>query len=337
MSDTSNTNEYELARRARQGDPEALGLLIEQNRERLFALAYAELRHYADAQDAVASALLNVCIHIRHLRRPERMHAWMNSIVRNEARRLRRGPDAPLRLDDFPQESLPSDTLQAVLREIDITQALHQLSPNQAQAIQLFYWQQWSIREIAQCMDHSEGTVKSWLHYGRQRLANAMKEDPMTLSPALPTASDPSVAELLKSYSKQFDQDPLTADYNLLAQTRERLKAEIQRLPLSSELVHLAMDMHWNWAADPALLAPMLAGYLQQPLTVEEVLWAREEYVNILTVLKQSTEVVENQRASLLWARERWEAGQITSATRSTSINGWQHPSGRIAATAQKH
>ena len=129
--------------------------------------------------------------------------------------------------------------------------------------------------------------MKSWLHYGRQRLANAMKEDPMTLSPALPTATDPSVAELLQSYSKQFDQDPLTADHTLLAQTRERLKAEIQRLPLSSELVHLAMAIHWNWAADPASLAPMLAAYLQQPLTVDEEVWARYEYVNILTVLNQ--------------------------------------------------
>jgi len=314
MSDTSNTNEYELARRARQGDAEALGLLIEQNRERLFALAYAELRHYADAQDAVASALLNICIHIRSLRQPERMHAWMNSIVRNEARRLRRGPEAPLRLDDFPHESLASDTLQAVLRDAEITQALDRLSPNQAQAIQLFYFGQLSIREIALRSGHSEGTVKSWLHYGRQRLAAAMKEESsMTHPSALPNTADPSIAELLKNYSKQFDKDPLTADYNLLAHTRERLKAEIQRRPLSSELVRLAMAIHWNWAADPAFLAPMLAAYLQQSLTVEEEVWAREEYVNILTVLKQSAEVVKNQRASLRWAREQWEAGRITS------------------------
>ncbi|MCW3055881.1 MAG: hypothetical protein JWN14_5051 [Chthonomonadales bacterium] len=313
MSDSSNTNEYELARRARQGDPEALGLLIEQNRERLFALAYAELRHYADAQDAVASALLNVCIHIRHLRQPERMHAWMNSIVRNEARRLRRGPDAPLRLDDFPHESLSSDTLQAVLRDADITQALRQLSPNQAQAIQLFYLQQWSIHEIAQRMDHSEGTVKSWLYYGRQRLATAMKEEhPMTHVSALPNAADPSVADLLKRYSKQFDKDPLTADRSLLDQTRARLKAELQRQPLSSELVHLAVRMHWDWDTVDASLTPLLADYLRQPLPVEEEAWARYEYVNSLVVLKQQgVEVVKQQRAALAWARGRWEAGQL--------------------------
>ena len=49
--------EYELALRARDGDRQALAELVERTRLRLFALAYAELRHYEDAQDAVAGAL----------------------------------------------------------------------------------------------------------------------------------------------------------------------------------------------------------------------------------------------------------------------------------------
>src|ERR671939_452702 len=84
-------SEYELALRARDGDREALAELVERTRLRLFALAYAELRHYEDAQDAVAAALLQVCLHVGELRQPERIRAWMQSIVRNEVRQLRRG------------------------------------------------------------------------------------------------------------------------------------------------------------------------------------------------------------------------------------------------------
>jgi DNA-directed RNA polymerase specialized sigma24 family protein len=83
-------NEYELAVRAREGDPEALAELVERTRLRLFALAYAELRHYDDAQDAVAAALLQICLHAHELRQPERVVAWMQQIVRNEVHRLRR-------------------------------------------------------------------------------------------------------------------------------------------------------------------------------------------------------------------------------------------------------
>jgi DNA-directed RNA polymerase specialized sigma24 family protein len=84
-------DEYALALRARGGDREALAELVEQTRLRLFALAYAELRHYEDAHDAVAAALLQICRHITELREPERVRAWMQSIVRNEARLIRRG------------------------------------------------------------------------------------------------------------------------------------------------------------------------------------------------------------------------------------------------------
>src|SRR5579859_3439370 len=84
-------DELELARRARGGDQEALAELIERLRLSLFALAYAELRHYEDAQDAVAVALYQICRHAGDLREPESMRAWMHTIVRNETHRLRRG------------------------------------------------------------------------------------------------------------------------------------------------------------------------------------------------------------------------------------------------------
>ena len=45
---------------------------------------------------SVAAALLQICRHIAELREPERVRAWMQSIVRNEVRRLRRGPGASL-------------------------------------------------------------------------------------------------------------------------------------------------------------------------------------------------------------------------------------------------
>jgi hypothetical protein len=129
----------------------------------------------------------------------------------------------------------------------------------------------------------------------------------------LPNSADPLAAELLKRYSKQFDKDPLTADRSLLDQTRERLKAELQRQPLSSELVHLAVRLHWNWDTTDSSLTSLLAAYLQQPLPVEEEAWARYECVNSLTGPEQSEELVKQQRAALVWARERWQSGQLAS------------------------
>src|SRR5437016_11438736 len=87
--------EYRLALRARDGDGEALAELVERTRLRLFALAYSELSHHEDAQDALASAVLKICQHIGELREPGSIRAWMRMIVRHEAHALRRGQGVP--------------------------------------------------------------------------------------------------------------------------------------------------------------------------------------------------------------------------------------------------
>jgi RNA polymerase sigma factor (sigma-70 family) len=167
-------DEYELALRARDGDREALAELVERTRLRLFALAYAELRHYEDAQDAVAAALLQICRHVGELRQPERICAWMQSIVRNETRRLRRGPAVSVTsLEEV--EGRPAEGPISSLMHIDIERALEQLPSHQAQAIRLFYLDDLSTHEIADRMGRTNGTITSWLHRGRQQLAAHME------------------------------------------------------------------------------------------------------------------------------------------------------------------
>jgi RNA polymerase sigma factor (sigma-70 family) len=201
--------EYELALRAREGDREALAALVERTRLRLFALAYAELRHYDDAHDAVASALLQICRHITELREPERVRAWMQSIVRNEVRRLRRGPDAAtLRLEET--DATADDTSSSLLR-LDIERALCRLPGDQARVSRMFYLADLSIAEIARRTGRPEGTIKSWLHRGRQRLAHEMEDyAPMTPTPSTP-APEPTPAPGLKAALIHTDLEPALA------------------------------------------------------------------------------------------------------------------------------
>lgn len=175
-------DEYELAVRAREGDREALETLVERTRLRLFGLAYAELRHYEDAQDAVAGALLQICRHIHELREPARVGAWMQSVVRNEARRLRRAAGPPCVALDETDAAV--DDSRVWLLRLDIERALHQLPEDQAAASRFFYLDDLSIPEIAARTGRPAGTIKSWLHRGRQRLAREMEAyAPMEITP----------------------------------------------------------------------------------------------------------------------------------------------------------
>jgi RNA polymerase sigma factor (sigma-70 family) len=181
-------DEYRLSLRAREGDPEALAVLVERARLRLFALAYAELRDYDDAQDAVAAAFFQICLHIQELRDPRRVRAWMNSIVRNQAHMLRRGAhgaSAPL------EEAVTrGDAMLPSLLRLDIERALDRIPRDHAMALRLFYLEERSVREIAREVGRPEGTIKRWLHLGRQHLALHLEDyAPMAAPTVSPTAA----------------------------------------------------------------------------------------------------------------------------------------------------
>jgi RNA polymerase sigma-70 factor (ECF subfamily) len=159
---------------------------VEQARLRLFTLAYAELGHYEDAQDAVAAALLRICRHIGELREAEKVRAWMHAVVRNEARRLKRRSGEPTILEEL--EWAPAADAEASLLRLDIERTLRRLPRDQGRAMALFYLDGLPLRDIARLTGRPEGTIKRWLHLGRRQLAAETEEyAPMAVTPTKPT------------------------------------------------------------------------------------------------------------------------------------------------------
>ena len=166
--------EYELARRARTGDREALSDLVEALRPRLFAEAFHHLGRYHEAQDAVASTLVRICLSVEQLRDPASIRAWARRIVRNEAFKAR-SPDseaAPLPEDLAASE----DQAEASALRIDIQRALHTLPMDNARALALFYLSGTSVDQIAESVGRPAGTIKRWLHHGRRLLAVELED-----------------------------------------------------------------------------------------------------------------------------------------------------------------
>ena len=135
-----------LALKARAGDRDALSCLVDALRAGLFTKALAYSRNFADAQDAVANALVEVCLHIGELREPGGVSAWMTRIVRREALRIRRRP-APVDLTGNEADSRV-DVIRSVIR-MDVEHALHRLPGNHAAAVHMFYLEATSIKDIA--------------------------------------------------------------------------------------------------------------------------------------------------------------------------------------------
>lgn len=101
-------DESDLVRRARSGDRDALGQLLERLRTPLFRLATSMFWDRADAEDATQEALIAVMTHLGSFRGDARLSTWSYRIaVRLYLRRRRSATEqAGLTLDRFAADLL---------------------------------------------------------------------------------------------------------------------------------------------------------------------------------------------------------------------------------------
>lgn len=165
----------QLARKAQTGDSDALALLADILRGPLFAIAYAVLGHYDDAQDAVANTLLRLCRYLPTLHSPEKVRAWAHHIARNEAHRLYTQRSLQSQNRSALRDTVSGSTSTDSVLLLDIERLLRTLPVEQAHTVTLFYWEGFSVREIAERLGRPEGTIKYWLHRGRTYLHSALE------------------------------------------------------------------------------------------------------------------------------------------------------------------
>ncbi|MFD0670057.1 sigma-70 family RNA polymerase sigma factor [Cohnella sp. GCM10027633] len=152
-----------LALAARRGDDEAFYSLIQQHREKMYRIAYTYLKNETDALEAVQEATCRAYMQIRKLKEPGYFGTWLIRIVMNYCtdevkRRARR--NAPAVPTEPHATSGESELLERMLLETEV----ERLEDNYRKVIQLKYYHDLTITEIARTLEKPEGTIKTWLH-----------------------------------------------------------------------------------------------------------------------------------------------------------------------------
>jgi RNA polymerase sigma factor (sigma-70 family) len=175
----------ELVQLARSGDKQAFGELLQRYQAMAMSIARSMLGQEEVARELVQEAFLAAYLSLRQLREDTRFKSWLYSIVLNVCRsyiRSQKGTTYSLEalLGGTRGDALAcSDAWidpQEVVEERELHQlvlnAVQSLSPKERIATLLFYYEQFSIHEIATLLDISETAVKSRLFQARKRLAN---------------------------------------------------------------------------------------------------------------------------------------------------------------------
>ncbi len=164
----------ELVRRARDGDGEAFGVLVERYQRAAYSVAVAITGRHQDAEDVAQEAFIVALERLEDCRNPSRFAGWFLTTVRNRARNLIRRER--LRAASQIPPSTPSDergpaarSAQAELRE-RLRQALDGVSEVQREIVLLHDLEGWKHKEIADRLGIPSGTVRSHLHFARKAL-----------------------------------------------------------------------------------------------------------------------------------------------------------------------
>lgn len=171
----------QLIERAIRGDVIAFEALVEPHLAHLYRLAAAMVGP-DEARDVTQETLVSAWREVRTLKRPDRLEAWLRSILMNRARNLLRTRKRHPAVSFEPVSEHRTGPFEEPITGLHgrwaVEDALAVLSPDERAVIVLHYFADLSLRQVAESLGVREGTVKSRLHAGLKGLRHHYAEEP---------------------------------------------------------------------------------------------------------------------------------------------------------------
>ncbi len=180
MSANQTTSDEILIGRIASGDRLAMQVLYARHHVRVFRFVVRIVRNDATAEDLISEIFLDVWRQASKFEGRSAVSTWLLSIARFKAlSALRRRSESELDEDqaetiedeaDDPETVLAKQGKAAVMRK-----CLMALSPDHREVIDLVYYHEKSVEEVAQIVGIPEATVKTRMFYARKKLGELLK------------------------------------------------------------------------------------------------------------------------------------------------------------------
>ncbi|MGN0062714.1 MAG: RNA polymerase sigma factor [Nocardioides sp.] len=174
----------ELARRAREGDRDALEDLLTEVRPRVLSICRGVLPFSGDAEDACQEALLSVATKIGGWHGRGRFTTWLHVVAVNSARstyrRLKRQA-TPVDMEDHHHDRPDPRTTSIIAgTRLDLLEALEIIERDHPQYVEPLVLRDvygLAYEEIAATVGAPLGTVKAQIHHGRKLARPLLRGD----------------------------------------------------------------------------------------------------------------------------------------------------------------
>jgi RNA polymerase sigma-70 factor (ECF subfamily) len=176
---TPDTPDVALVRSIAAGDKHAMQILFARHNVRVFRFILRLVGDKSAAENLVSEVFLDVWRQAGRFQDRSQVTTWLLAIARNKALSALRcrsteelNEDAAAAIED-PQDN-PEVTLQSRQKTEILLNCLSQLSPGHREVIDLVYYHEKSIDEVAEITGAPQNTVKTRMFYARKRIAELM-------------------------------------------------------------------------------------------------------------------------------------------------------------------
>ncbi len=180
LSANQATSDEVLIGRIAKGDRLAMQVLFARHHVRVYRFVLRLVGNQAVAEDLISEVFLDVWRQADRFEGRSAVSTWMLAIARFKAlSAMRKKPEEEL--DDETASAIedPTDDPEVAMQKKDKSQVLRKcleaLSPEHREIIDLVYYHEKSVEEVAEVVGIPENTVKTRMFYARKKLAELLK------------------------------------------------------------------------------------------------------------------------------------------------------------------
>ena len=170
----------EKVEKARNGNVDEIGNLLMENMKSMYRVAFSILKTEEEISDAISNTTVIVFEKIHTLKNAEFFKTWLIRILINECNKIHRQNKKIIYLENYNQTDL---VYNDKYDDFGVRQAVKKLDEDLQTIVILYYFEDFSVKEISEIQKLPEGTIKSRLSRARKKLEsifldeNAEKED----------------------------------------------------------------------------------------------------------------------------------------------------------------
>lgn len=148
---------------------------IRQYETDMFRFAKSIVGNQADGEDAMQESILKAYERIDTLRFQSRFKSWIFQILANECYQILRNRQRQEVTDPFELPQQDQTVVYEESEDEDILRLIMKMPKQHQEVLILYYYDEFSTKEIAQILNIPLGTVKSRLARGRKQLRDLLE------------------------------------------------------------------------------------------------------------------------------------------------------------------